>query len=149
MPYSWTSFLLHRQHSKKEVSAEGDNFTKVLLCARFAYPIYIRRNALRIKFSKEFLEDYIKEEAHCEVQERFTKWNIMRHLWLTANRRGKIMKPQALYVLTAAKFEVFAHTLESMKLPTRYSSNLGKHIRDKKFGALKSHDYHLCHLPPI
>ena len=60
-------FFLYCQHSKKEVGTEGDNFTKILLCARFAYPIYIRINALQIEFSKEFLEDYINEEAHCEV----------------------------------------------------------------------------------
>jgi hypothetical protein len=64
-------------------------------------------------------------------------------LWLTANQRGKMMKPQASYVLTPTEFEVFAQTLESLKFPTGYSSNLGKHIRGKKFGALKSHDYHV------
>jgi hypothetical protein len=69
--------------------------------------------------------------------------NIRRHLWLTTNRRGKMMKPQASYVLSAAEFEVFAQTLESVKMPTGYSSNLGKHIRGKKFGALKLHDYHV------
>jgi hypothetical protein len=53
------------------------------------------------------------------------------------------MKPQASYVLTPTEFEVFAQTLESLKFPTGYSSNLGKHIRGKKFGALKSHDYHV------
>jgi hypothetical protein len=53
------------------------------------------------------------------------------------------MKPQASYVLTPTEFEVFAQTLESLKFLTGYSSNLGKHIRGKKFGALKSHDYHV------
>jgi hypothetical protein len=28
-------------------------------------------------------------------------------------------------------------------MPSGYASNAGKHIRSKKFGALKSHDYHM------
>ena len=28
-------------------------------------------------------------------------------------------------------------------MPTDYCSELGSHIRNKKFGALKSHDYHI------
>jgi hypothetical protein len=54
-----------------------------------------------------------------------------------------MMKPHAPYVLTLEEFEVFAHTIESLKMPTRYSSSLGKHIRGRKFGSLKSHDYHV------
>jgi hypothetical protein len=57
--------------------------------------------------------------------------------------KGEIMKPHASYVLIATRFEVFAQTLESVKLPTRYSLNLGKHIQGKKFRALKSQDYHV------
>jgi hypothetical protein len=54
-----------------------------------------------------------------------------------------MMKPHAPYVLTAEEFEVFANTIESLKMPTGYSSNLKKHIRGRKFGSLKSHDYHV------
>jgi hypothetical protein len=53
------------------------------------------------------------------------------------------VKPHASYVLTPEEFEVFAQTIESLKMPTGYSSTLGKHIRGKKFGSLKSHDYHV------
>jgi hypothetical protein len=38
---------------------------------------------------------------------------------------------------------VFAHTIESLKMLTGYSSTLGKHIWGRKFGSLKSHDYHV------
>jgi hypothetical protein len=38
---------------------------------------------------------------------------------------------------------VFASTLESLKTPSGYASFLGRHIRNKKFGGLKSHDYHV------
>jgi hypothetical protein len=46
-------------------------------------------------------------------------------------------------VLFDAEFDVFASTLESLKTPSGYASVLGRHIRNKKFGGLKSHDYHV------
>jgi hypothetical protein len=71
--------------------------------------------------------------------------NIRPHLWLTRNseRGGKMVKPQASYVLTPAEFEEFVQTIESLKMPTGYASTLGKHIHGKKFGSLKSHDNHV------
>ena len=67
------------------------------------------------------------------------------HLWLTPNPRKptKMMKPRALYVLTDEEFEKFATCIESLKTPSGYSSDLGKCIRKKNFGGLKSHDYHV------
>ena len=47
------------------------------------------------------------------------------------------------YVLTNAEFEIFANTLESLKISTGYLSTFGKHIEKKNFGVLKSHDYHV------
>jgi hypothetical protein len=52
-------------------------------------------------------------------------------------------KHPASYVLTAKEFEVFAQTIDSLKIRMGYSSTLGKHILGKKFGSLKSHDYHV------
>jgi hypothetical protein len=49
----------------------------------------------------------------------------------------------APYVLSDREFEVFVQTLESLKMPSGYASNARKQIRSKKFGALKSHDYHV------
>jgi hypothetical protein len=54
-----------------------------------------------------------------------------------------MLKPAAPYVLSDREFEVFASTLESVKMPSGYASNFGKLIRSKKYGALKSHDYHV------
>jgi hypothetical protein len=54
-----------------------------------------------------------------------------------------MLKPAAPYVLNDDEFRVFASTIENLKTPTRHSSNLGKHIQSKRFGALKSHDYHI------
>jgi hypothetical protein len=53
-----------------------------------------------------------------------------------------MLKPATPYVLTDGDFHVFARTLELLKTPSGYSSNVGKHIRSKKYGGLKSHDYH-------
>jgi hypothetical protein len=79
------------------------------------------------------------------VRRDLQRCNIQRHIWLTAQpgRGGKMMKPHAPHVLTPKKFEVFAHTIESLKMLTGYSSTLGKHIWGRKFGSLKSHDYHV------
>jgi hypothetical protein len=54
-----------------------------------------------------------------------------------------MLKPTAPYVLNDDEFKVFANTIRNLKTPSKHSSNLGKHIRSKKFGGLKSHDYHI------
>jgi hypothetical protein len=54
-----------------------------------------------------------------------------------------MLKPAAPYVLNDDEFKVFVNTIENLKTPSGHSSNLGKHIRSKKFGGLKSHDYHV------
>jgi hypothetical protein len=46
-----------------------------------------------------------------------------------------MMKPHASYVLTAEEFEVFVQTIKTLKMPSGYSSTLGKHIRAKKLVA--------------
>jgi hypothetical protein len=72
-------------------------------------------------------------------------------LWLIpkVGRSGKVLKPAAPYVLNDKEFKVFATTIESIKTSSRHSSNLGKHIRSKKFGGLKSHDYHVLMQQPL
>ncbi len=78
---------------------------------------------------------------------------IISHLWLTANLRrgGKMLKLAIGYVLTTTEFDYFATTIENMKIPSRHVSAMGKHIRKKNFGALKSHDYHVLmqHVLPL
>jgi hypothetical protein len=54
-----------------------------------------------------------------------------------------MLKSTAPYVLNDDEFKVFANTIENLKTPSGHSSNSGKHIRSKKFGGLKSHDYHV------
>jgi hypothetical protein len=53
------------------------------------------------------------------------------------------LKPAADYVLSDAEFQQFCDCIESLKTPTGHSSAFGKHIRKKKLGGLKSHDYHV------
>jgi hypothetical protein len=54
-----------------------------------------------------------------------------------------MLKPTTPYVLFNEEFKVFARALEMLKMPLGYASNFGKHIWNKKFGAFKSHDYHV------
>ena len=56
---------------------------------------------------------------------------------------SRMLKPVANYVLTAKEFDVFCTRLEKLKVPSEYCSKIGSHIRNRKFGALKSHDYHI------
>ena len=54
-----------------------------------------------------------------------------------------MLKPVAPYDLNDDGFKVFVNTIENLKTPSRHSSNMEKHICSKKFGGLKSHDYHV------
>jgi hypothetical protein len=98
-----------------------------------------------MNLAKNFLKTITGKKDTVKVRRDMQWKNIRKHLWLLPNpRRGrKMMKPTAPYVLTDKEFEVFANTLESLKTPSRYSSELGKHIKKRNFGTLKSHNYHV------
>jgi hypothetical protein len=98
-----------------------------------------------MNIAKNFLKTILGNKDTVKVRRDLQRRNIRRYLWLTTQpeRGGRIMKPQASYVLTLTEFEQFAQTIESLKTPSGYSSTVGKHILGKKFGSLKSHDYHV------
>jgi hypothetical protein len=98
-----------------------------------------------MNLAKNFLKTMVEIKDTVKVRRDLQRKNIRKHLWLARNpRRGrKMLKPATPYVLNDDEFRVFASTMENLKTPTGNSSNLGKHIRSKKFGALKSHDYHI------
>lgn len=54
-----------------------------------------------------------------------------------------MLKPAAPYVLFEEEFNSFAKCIESFKTPTGHLLSLEKHIRKKKLGGRKSHDYHV------
>jgi len=54
-----------------------------------------------------------------------------------------MVKPTAPYVLSDSEFLVFVTYIESLKTPMEYSLDLGKNLRKKIFGGLKSHNYHI------
>ena len=70
---------------------------------------------------------------------------IRRHLWMVRdpNNSHRMLKPAANYVLSASEFNTFCTRLENLKVPSGYCSEIGQHIRNMKFKALKSHDYHI------
>jgi hypothetical protein len=98
-----------------------------------------------MNLAKNFLKTIVGMKDTVKVRRDLQRKNIKKHLWLVRNpRRGrKMLKPIAPYVLNDDEFKVFANTIENLKTPSGHSSNLGKHIRSKKFGGLKSHDYHV------
>jgi hypothetical protein len=98
-----------------------------------------------MNLAKNFVKTIIGTKDTMKVRRDLQRKNIRKHLWLTQNpRRGrKMLKPVVDYVLSEAEFQQFFDCIESLKTPTSHSSAFGKHIRKKKLGGLKSHDYHM------
>jgi hypothetical protein len=99
----------------------------------------------KMNLAKNFLKTIMGQKDIVKVTRNLQRKGICKHLWLIPNprREGKLVKPAVPYVLSVAEFDVFASTLESLKTPSGYASVLRRHIRNKKFGGLKSHDYHV------
>jgi hypothetical protein len=53
------------------------------------------------------------------------------------------LKPTIPYILTTSEFDFFATTIKNLKTPLGHVLAMGKHIKKKNFGALKSYDYHV------
>ena len=70
---------------------------------------------------------------------------IREHLWLQPLPRNpnKFFIPDAAYVLPRNDKSVFLKTLQTIKTPTGYNSNLANRITKEKIRGLKSHDYHV------
>jgi hypothetical protein len=54
-----------------------------------------------------------------------------------------MLKLVAPYVLTPSEFDTFTTTIENLQTPLRHVLVMGKYIKKKNFGSLKSHDYHV------
>jgi hypothetical protein len=54
-----------------------------------------------------------------------------------------MMKPHASFVVKSNELDMFLSRFQSLKLPTDYGSSIAKHVLDKKFESMKSHDYHI------
>ena len=98
-----------------------------------------------MNLAKNFLKTITGKKDTVKVRRDLQRKGIRPHLWLIPNPRrgGKMMKPAAPCVLSDSEFDKFASRIESLKTPSGFSSALGQHIRKKKFGGLKSHDYHV------
>ena len=110
------------------------------------------RNSLDIMHcEKNFAENLIKticgvkEKDSVKVRRDIQREGTRQHLWMTRdpNNANRMLKPAANYVLSAQEFDIFCTRLENLKVPSNYCSEIGSHIRNRKFGALKSHDYHI------
>jgi hypothetical protein len=79
-----------------------------------------------MNLAKNFMKTIKSKKDTVEVRRDLQRKGIRPHLWLTANPRkgGKILKPATPYVLSKGDFEVFAQTLESLKMPSGYASNV-------------------------
>ena len=108
------------------------------------------RNSLDVMHcEKNFAENLLKticnfkEKDSVRVRRDMQRENIRPHLWMVRDPRNesRMLKPAANYVLTPGEFDTFCTRLENLKVPSNYCSEIGSHIRLRKFGALKSHDY--------
>jgi hypothetical protein len=98
-----------------------------------------------MNLAKNFLKTITRKKDTVKVRRDLQRRNVRRRLWLSPHpqKPGKMVKPRAPYVMTDDEFEKFAKCLEALKTPSGYASDLGKSIRKKNFGGLKSHDYHV------
>ena len=70
---------------------------------------------------------------------------LRNHLWIHETFPGsnRFIMPDADFVLSREDKLKFMKTLRSMKMPSRYVSNISEKIEKGKFSRLKSHDYHV------
>lgn len=87
----------------------------------------------------------IKPKDDSVVREDMEEQGVRPDLWMTIhpNLENRKLKPKANYVLTKEEFHTFCSRLEQVKVPSKYCSDIGKHVREKKISSLKSHDYHI------
>jgi len=99
----------------------------------------------KINLAKNFLKTITGKKDTVKVRRDLQWWNERKYLWLTPNLQKfrKMVNSQASYVLSKEEFEKFARCTESLKTPSGFSLDLGKCIRKKNFGGLKSHDYYV------
>lgn len=98
-----------------------------------------------MNLAKNFLKTISGKKDTVKVRRDLQRRNVRRHLWLTPHPRtaGKMVKPQASYVLSEQEFQKFVKCIQDLKTPSGYSSDLSKCLHKKNFGGLKSHDYHI------
>jgi hypothetical protein len=98
-----------------------------------------------MNLAKNFLKAICGKKDTMKVRGDLQRRRIRRHLWLITNPRrpGKMFKLAVPYILSDDDFKEFVKCIESLGKPTGYASSLGKHVRSKKFGGLKSYDYHV------
>jgi hypothetical protein len=79
-------------------------------------------------FAKTFLKTIIGEKYNVKVQQNLQWRGIKPHLWLITYPQGggKMLKLAAPYVLTAAKFDVFASIIKNLKTPSSHVSMMAQ-----------------------
>jgi hypothetical protein len=98
-----------------------------------------------MNFAKNILKTITSEKDNIKLRSDLQRRGIRPHLWLTTNPRqtGKMLKLVANYVLLTNEFESFVIVIENVKMPSGHVSIMAQFIRQKVFGGLKSHDYHV------
>ncbi len=79
--------------------------------------------------------------VHRDLEEK----NIRAHLWLKPHlqRANVLLKYQAPYVCTDPEWNTFLSRLSHLRVPSYYAGAFKKHIKDKKLGSMKTHDFHV------
>ena len=80
-----------------------------------------------------------KEKDSVKVRRDMEREGIRPHLWMVRDPKNpsRMLKPAANYVLTPQEFNIFCTRLENIKVPEGYCSEIGAHIRNRKFEAQK------------
>jgi hypothetical protein len=86
----------------------------------------------------------VERETHAKC-EKTCKIGALIHLdlWVKKDEKDQLFKLQAPYAFTKAEWPTLLQRLDRIRLPIGYGGAMKKHICNKKFGSLKSHDYHI------
>ena len=95
--------------------------------------------------AENLLKTLFGEKDGPNVRADMQQRNIRRHLWVRnlPGRASRAFLPDAPYVLTKEQRTLFLKTLQSIRLPTHYSSSMLTKISKGKLTGLKSHDFHV------
>ncbi len=85
------------------------------------------------------------EKDNKEVRWDLEVQNLRLHLWLTHNPQNPShwIVPHANYVINARELSTFQSWFASLKVPSKYSASLAKHVSIRRRASMKAHDWHV------
>ncbi|CAM6128101.1 unnamed protein product [Calypogeia fissa] len=85
------------------------------------------------------------EKDTVAVRQDLKARGIRQHLWLKPhpNQDGRFLQYKAPYVMSEDDWKIFVSRLGRLKFPSGYAADFKKHLKKKKLGSMKTHDFHV------